>query len=293
MENEILEAERQRNEIIKRIQEKERLINLIQSRHIKGGLNQIKEFQDEYNLQKEQEEQQKINISKQSKIYRPPTLSVSKESALSQSKEVNEKEYANIKFNSFQQGVNYITMVKKVQRAYRNYILYKNKRKLRNYYLNKLIKEFYRPITFERGAELRKKLIQRLKQWNAPGSEYEAIINKYFDEYKNFCFTFPETQRLREDNFFVYYQCLDLMNYIENIKPETALNECNQFKQFMLDKNKEFSTKLMIDEMEKQYKYKNDVYQYNIIDEFEENNLLDEIDNRYNFEPRSAILNKK
>ena len=47
MENEILEAERQRNEIIKRIQEKERLINLIQSRHIKGGLNQIKEFQDD------------------------------------------------------------------------------------------------------------------------------------------------------------------------------------------------------------------------------------------------------
>ena len=29
------------------------------------------------------------------------------------------------------------------------------------------------------------------------------------------------------------------------------------------------------------------------MDEFEENNLLDEIDNRYNFEPRSAILNKK
>jgi len=31
----------------------------------------------------------------------------------------------------------------------------------------------------------------------------------------------------------------------------------------------------------------------NTIDEFEENNLLDEIDNRYNFEPRSSILDKK
>ena len=45
--------------------------------------------------------------------------------------------------------------------------------------------------------------------------------------------------------------------------------------------------------MEKQYKFKNDVYQYTFIDEFEENKLLDEIDNRYHFEPRNVILNKK
>ena len=45
MENEILEVEKQRQEIIKRIQEKERLINLIKSRHVKGDMNEIKEFQ--------------------------------------------------------------------------------------------------------------------------------------------------------------------------------------------------------------------------------------------------------
>ena len=294
MENEILEAERQRNEIIKRIQEKERLINLIQSKHIKGGLNEIKEFQDKYNLQKEQKEQEKFEnlnqpLNKQTKI----NINKEKDKSISESKEIKEKELANIKFNSFQQGVNYLAMVKKVQRSFRSYLLYKNKKRLRNYYLNKLIKEFYKPISYERGAELRKMLIERLKQWNVPDSEYEDIVNKYFEEYRNFCLTFPEAERIREDNFFIYYQTLDLLKYMENIKPETALNECNQFKQFMLDKNKEFSTKLIIDEMEKQYRYKNDVYQYNIIDEFEENNLLDEIDNRYNFEPRSVILNKK
>lgn len=294
MENEILEAERQRNELIKRIQEKERLISLIQSKHIKGGLNEIKEFQDKYNLQKEQEENEKKENLEQSKLNKLKNLSISKESKVSQpKKESNEKEFANIKFNSFQQGVNYINMIKKVQRSYRKYILNKDRRRLRNYYLNKLIKEFYKPITFERGAELRKILIQRLKQWKVPDIEYEEIVNRYFEEYRNFCFTFPERQRLREDNFFVYYRCLDLLKYMENIKPETAFNECNQFKQFILDKNKEYSTKLMIDEMEKQYKFKNDVYQYNTIDEFEENNLLDEIDNRYNFEPRSSILDKK
>ena len=80
---------------------------------------------------------------------------------------------------------------------------------------------------------------------------------------------------------------------MDNLKPETALDSGETFKQFMLDKNKEFSTKIMIDEMEKQYRFKNDVYQDTFIDEFEENNLLDEIDNRYNFESRYDILNKK
>ena len=292
MEDEILEAERQRNEIIKRIQEKERLINLIQSRHAKGHLQEIKEFQNNYNLKQGQQSQnQEIQEDIKKSISQKPSLP--QKLPFEESKEIKEKELANIKFNSFQQGVNYISMVKRLQRGYRKHILYKNKKRLRNYYLNKLIKEFYRPISYERGVELRKMLIERLKQWKVPEADYEEIVNKYFQEYKNFCFNFPLAEKIREDNFFVYYQSLDLLNYMESINPETALNECNQFKQFMLDKNKEFATKLVLDEMERQYKYKSDVYEYNTIDEFEENNLLDEIDNRYNFEPRSSILNRK
>ena len=136
-------------------------------------------------------------------------------------------------------------------------------------------------------------MIQKLKQLKVPEKDMKDIVNQYYKEYKDFCFNFPEHEELREDNFFVYYQCIDLLNYMENLKPETALEEGGPFKQFMLDKNKEFSTKIMIDQMEKQYRFKNDVYQDTFIDEFEENNLLDEIDNRYNFEPRSEILNKK
>ena len=45
--------------------------------------------------------------------------------------------------------------------------------------------------------------------------------------------------------------------------------------------------------MEKQFRSKNDIYQYTVIDDFEENQLLDDIDNRYNFENRNDIINKK
>ena len=280
MEKEILEVEKERQEIIKRIQEKERLISLLQSKYVKGGIKEIKEFHDNYNKRKNEPQKESLEKS-------------TKEQLEDINQESNDKDLANIKFNSFQHGLNYITMIKRVQRAFRNYILKKNKRKLRNYYLNKLIQEFNKPIDLERGAELRKIMVQKLKQWNAPEADFEDIINRYYDEYRDFSFNFPLREQIRENNFFTYYQCLDMMKYLESINPETALNDCNKFRQFMLDKNKEYSTKFVVDDMEKKYKLKNDVYQFNVIDEFEENNLLDEIDNRYNFEPRSSILNKK
>ena len=282
MENDILEVERQRQEIIKRIQEKERLINLIKSKHVKGDLNEIKEFQKKY----------KEKIEPQSQIKQEPRKEEN-ETVINEEENIDKKTLASLKFNSFQLGMDYIHKLKQIQRSFRQYILNKKKNLLRNKYLNKLISEFYEPITLERGAELRKIMLQKLKQLKVPEKEMKDIVNQYYEEYKNFCYSFPEKEKLREDNFFVYYQCIDLLNYMENLKKENALEEGSPFKQFNLDKNKEFSTKLLIDQMEKQYRFKNDVYQYTFIDEFEENNLLDEIDNRYHFESRSAILNKK
>ena len=285
MENEIIEVERQRQEIIKRIQEKERLISLIKNKHVKGDFNEIKEFQKKYNQQKFSQNQIKQEIEEPKKAEN--------EIPIHGEENIDKKTLASLKFNSFQKGMNYISKLKQIQRAFRRYLLNKKKNLLRHYYLNKLIAEFYQPISLERGAELRKIMIQKLKQLKVPEKDMKDIVNQYYNEYKDFCFNFPEQEKLREDNFFVYYQCIDLLNYMENLNPENALEEGSPFKQFMLDKNKEFSTKLMIDEMEKQYRFKNDVYQDTFIDEFEENNLLDEIDNRYNFEPRSNILNKK
>ena len=282
MENDIIEVERQRQEIIKRIQEKERLINLIKSKHVKGDLNEIKEFQKKYKEKIEPQSQIKQELKKEDN-----------EIVINEEENIDKKTLASLKFTSFQLGMDYIHKLKQIQRSFRQYILNKKKKLLRNKYLNKLISEFYEPITLERGAELRKIMLQKLKQLKVPEKEMKDIVNQYYEEYKNFCYSFPEKEKLREDNFFVYYQCIDLLNYMENLKKENALEEGSPFKQFTLDKNKEFSTKLLIDQMEKQYRFKNDVYQYTFIDEFEENNLLDEIDNRYHFESRSAILNKK
>ena len=201
MENEIIEVERQRQEIIKRIQEKERLISLIKNKHVKGDFNEIKEFQKKYNQQKFSQNQIKQEIEEPKK----------EENEIPNQGEENidKKTLASLKFNSFQKGMNYISKLKQIQRAFRRYLLNKKKNLLRHYYLNKLIAEFYQPISLERGAELRKIMIQKLKQLKVPEKDMKDIVNQYYNEYKDFCFNFPEQEKLREDNFFFFFQCID------------------------------------------------------------------------------------
>ena len=277
---EILEVERQRQELLKRIQEKERLMDLIQSNHIKGGLNEIQSFQEKRELQKKKEEKELEELRSQRK-------------KTTTTDEVD-KEFNNIKINSFQQGISMITMVKKIQRFWRKYQFFKNKELIRDSYLRKLLDNFYAPITYERVAEIRKEIIKKLKSMRIPeGDQYEDLVNSYFNNYKEFCRNFPSSQYVRESNFFIFYQCLDMLKFMENLKNEDPLIKCDKFEKFMLDRNKEFSTKIKVDQMERGYKFNDDTYLYNIIDDFEENTILDEIDNRYNFEKRSVILNKK
>lgn len=277
---EILEVERQRQELLKRIQEKERLMDLIQSNHIKGGLNEIQTFQEKREQQKQQQEKELQELKEQRKKATTTT-------------EVD-KELNNIKINSFQQGISMITMVKKIQRFWRKYQFFKNKELIRDSYLKKLLNNFYAPITYERVAEIRKEIIKRLKSMRIPeGEEFEDIVNNYFNKYKEFCINFPSNQYVRENNFFIFYQCLDMLKFMENLKNEDPLVRCDQFKKFLLDRNKEFATKIKVDQMERGYKYNDDTHLYTIIDDFEENTILDEIDNRYHFEKRSDILNKR
>ena len=171
MENDIFEVERQRQEIIKRIQEKERLINLIKSKHVKGDLNEIKEFQRKY----------KEKIEPENQIKEEPK-NEEHEIAIHEEENIDKKTLASLKFNSFQLGMDYLFKLKQIQRAFRKYLLNKKKNLLRNKYLNKLISEFYGPITLERGAELRKIMLQKLKQLKVPEKEMKDIVNQYYEE---------------------------------------------------------------------------------------------------------------
>ena len=103
MENDILEVERQRQEIIKRIQEKERLIKLIKSKHVKGDLNEIKEFQKKYKEKIEPQSQIKQELKKEDN-----------EIVINEEENIDKKTLASLKFNSFQLGLDYIYKLKQI-----------------------------------------------------------------------------------------------------------------------------------------------------------------------------------
>ena len=70
-------------------------------------------------------------------------------------------------------------------------------------------------------------------------------------------------------------------------------NEINKFNKFKLDVNKMSWVRNYVNRKENAYNNKTDFYDNFDIDDFEENALLNEIDERYGFEKRSDILNKK
>lgn len=273
--NEIEKINKQRNEVLKRIEEKQRLIELIKNQNVKNTRNPIQLFNKIKAVTKIQNAFRGYYTRKVNK------LNLEKEKA-------NAKYKFNLSVNKV--NLDLLTTVLKIQRKFRNFLFQKNKEKMRAFYLNVIRANFFQPIPMDRQVELKKELMTRLASARIPSpEEYKYIINMYYESYKNFCLSFPKQHNLREENFLYYYQCLELLKYMEHLK-EVGLAG-NPFKVFVLNKNKIPQVKRRVDRMEEAHEHKAWWYDEEDIDDFEENNLLDEIDARYNLKKRSLILN--
>lgn len=277
MDKEIQELNKKREELFKRIQEKQRLMELIKNKNIKGGLNEVEGFNRIKAAKKIQEAFRKFLAVKEAK----KELEIMKENA-------------KYEFNTALSNLNlgYIFIIRRIQRKFRDYLFKKNLDKLRKFYVNRIKNEFFLPISYERAVELRKDLINRLEnKINLNNIDYEDLINKYFQYYTNFCDSFPQTLKTREENFMYYFQCVEMIKYMENLKENWEFMQ--KFNKFMLNKNKISRIKNRVDNMEKAFLAKTDYADYLEIDDFEENKILDEIDHRYGYENRNKILEKK
>ena len=276
MDKEIQELNRKREELFKRIQEKQRLMELIKNKNIKGGLNEVEGFKKTKAAKKIQESFRKFLAVKEAK----KELEIMKENA-------------KYEFNTALSNLNlgYIFFIRRIQRKFRDYLFKKNLEKLRKFYVNKLKFEFFLPISYERAVELRKELINRLEnQKDLNNINYEELINNYFQNYTSFCENFPETLKTREENFMYYFQCVEMIKYMESLKDNEFMEK---FNKFMLNKNKIPRIINRVNNMEKAYLAKTDYSDYLDIDDFEVNTILDEIDHRYGYENRNKILEKK
>jgi hypothetical protein len=275
-QDEINRLNKERDEVLKRIEENKRLMEFIQNKNIKGGLNDLELFKKNRAARKIQN------------AFRKHVKHLENEKEKKKLKEISK--YEN-KMKEKNLNLDLIFSIKKIQKKFRSYILKKHREDIREYYISQIRKDFHKPISHNRIIETRNQLIKKLETMDYPSpDDYEKIVNFYFENYKAFNFEFPLNEELRLDNFFIYYQNLELVKYMESLKGNDDIIQFNKFK---LDKNKMPLIRNIVNKMENDYNNKNDFYSNYEIDDFEENAILDEIDERYHFEKRSDILNKK
>ena len=271
--NEIEKINKEREEILRKIEENQRLMEFIQNKNIKGGLNELDLF----------------NKNKAAKKIQNAFQSYKQN--LNDKKELEEqKELAKFSLSKKKMGIDVLFSIKKIQRKYMEFILERDRKNIKNYYIGKIRNEFHRTIPQSRIIELRKKLIAKLESMDdIDPNRYEDIINTYFQYYKDFNLNYPEHEELRLNNFFTLFRTQELIKYMEFLNK----NEINKFNKFKLDVNKMSWVRNYVNRKENAYNNKTDFYDNFDIDDFEENALLNEIDERYGFEKRSDILNKK
>ena len=275
--DEIEQITKQKNEVLKRIQERQRLMELIQNKNLKQTTNPMGLFLKTKCANKIQNAFRRYREIK--RVQREIEI---------------QKENAKYKFNSTLQNLNLdlIMSVIRIQRKFRNFLLNANHEKTKNKYLRQYREEAYKPISYERSVELRKQLLEKLKTMKIPEEkDYEMLINKYFNMYKEFCVNFPQREFIREENILLFYKNFELLKHLENLKNENE--RWTLFTTFMLDKNRQVHVRKLLDEMEKAYNSNAWWYEDGYYDDFEENNLLDEIDNRYGYKKRSEIFDFK
>lgn len=275
--DEIEQITKQKNEVLKRIQERQRLMELIQNKNLKQTTNPMGLFLKTKCANKIQNAFRRYREIK--RVQREIEI---------------QKKNAKYKFNSTLQNLNLdlIMSVIRIQRKFRNFLLNANHEKTKNKYLRQYREEVYKPISYERSVELRKQLLEKLKTMKIPEEkDYEMLINKYFNMYKEFCVNFPQREFIREENILLFYKNFELLKHLENLKNENE--RWTLFTTFMLDKNRQVHVRKRLDEMEKAYNSNAWWYEDGYYDDFEENNLLDEIDNRYGYKKRSEIFDFK
>jgi len=121
-------------------------------------------------------------------------------------------------------------------------------------------------------------------------SDFQEILNEYYNKYRTFNETFPDRIKTREDNISMYYQSQELIQHLSNQK---NLENMTKYELIYADKNKKEKVRKDLDKILASIEHKMWWYKYSQVEDFEEENLINEIDIYYNFPKRSQILSKK
>lgn len=263
-----------RNELMKQIEEKQRLMELIRNPNVK---NPTRPFV----LMKRNEAIRKIQA-----FWKKRRLLKAK----IQEKEANKLCVKYIGRGKCSCPFDFVMILKKIQKAIRRFLLYKSREAQKLIYMERSHKKLFEPIRFDRVNAIRSSILSNIKQRPVLTKDlnFQNVLNEYYDKYRAFNFEFPDHVQLRDDNFCYFQQCKEMLDYLH-----TNNDAMNKFEKFKLNKNKEPEIRIKVNKIIESIEHKSSWYTMANFDEFEEMNILNEVDSHFKFERRSDLLNKK
>ena len=121
-------------------------------------------------------------------------------------------------------------------------------------------------------------------------TDFQQVLNEYYNKYRNFNQTFPDRIKTREDNINILYQSQEITQHMSN---QSNLENLSKYEIPHADDKKKVKAKKELDKILGSIEHKMWWYKYKEVDDFEEENLINEIDIYYNFPNRSQLLSNK
>jgi hypothetical protein len=309
MDANILNRIRKKQEIQKRIEENRRLMELIKNPHIKDSLAPynlmkkiiaIKKIQN-YWRNRKIEKEKILNTNKELNYNFQSDNNLQRRDTFENKSRKNSLIYDDLNLKSPKSKNNKISNKKlkypdinikyiiSIQKAFRAFLSRKSKSLLTQYFVDEANKNLLNPLKFDRANEIKQGIINSIKTKQRPDkhTDYQSILNEYFSNYKTFNEDFPGHLSIRSSNISKFYQCQSMINHLSM---QTSLDHLNKFREFYLDstKLKEKELKKMFDHLES----KLDIFQCEV-DDFEEANLINEIDLHFNLQRTKTYDNLK
>lgn len=276
------EMMRKKNELLRRIEENKRLMELIRNPHIKDSLGPLQMMK------------KNIAIKKIQKFWRKRKQMREEKEKMTNQKLRNKSIIEGLK-NPNQHLSNYVDVhfqVMLIQKAVRRFLSRKSKDRLAQLYINDTNREFFSQMKMERVNQLKQEIVNNIKSSEMPNknTDFQEILNIYYSNYQKFNDEFPDHIRIRNDNLSKYYQCISMLNHMNT---QTNLNSMYKFNSFYIDQSKRSQIRTKLDKILNSIENKMWWYKYRDMDDFEDNNIINEIDSHFNFERIEDIMAKK
>lgn len=197
--------------------------------------------------------------------------------------------------NTFITNANLIGHIIFIQRSFKKYLKKRNLINLKLKYTKDYTNEVLGNINLSNCSKIKQTIFNNIKTDDInkyKNEEYrDYLTDKYFYSYKNYNEEFPYHIDERNRNYTLFNKSIDGMSYLEKDQDINNPENLIKFKNFYFDSKLEREINCKVDKIINNLDKNINRHDYQI-DDFEERNMIDEIDNIFGYKSFEDIIYK-